>query len=411
MKRKGPQKAQRGHKKQKNALQTQVHSPQSILYPQNSLLGLPVELRLQILQYLLPDVAIVPFRKEIFRHRVHPTSILNGYRYTSDSDEDEDEDTSLKEFKSYQASVNQGFRWSDTLRDGVLRGYRPLRINLESCSPSIMRVNHQLYRESLPLVYKRKTFAAHIFKEAMILCSHPFSYHNDDRSLCELSLHVGRIESMELVITHEIGLHQHEIDNTIMLSASLANALSERQSLRRLSIVLEVYPCDSEYDTAWVGEIYEKDLTRLLKCFELLRNLESVAIHIKGCRETGLDGANREEWAYQFSSRFSRFLRKLPNTMQSRTRMEPKKVEVDLFRRYLEGHKNLFSMQRGVFGSASPESGRDLLRDAWEACACSDMIAYDKVLKVTKTRWRAMERLRRERMMDEFDQQASVVRL
>lgn len=60
--------------------------------------------------------------------------------------------------------------------------------------------------------------------------------------------------------------------------------------------------------------------------------------------------------------------------------------------------------------STSPESGRDLLRDAWEACASSDMTAYEKVLETTKNQWRTMEQARIEEMLDEFDELASVVR-
>lgn len=94
--------------------------------------------------------------------------------------------------------------------------------------------------------------------------------------------------------------------------------------------------------------------------------------------------------------------------MQSRTR-KPKRIDVDLFRRYLEGHEKLFPGRHSIFGSIYPESGRDLLRDAWEASARSDTKAYEKVLEATKIRWRDMEKARIEKMMDEFDQQASVV--
>lgn len=263
------------------------------MYPAASLLGLAVELRLQILQYLLPDKGRVPIRIDIEGARHHPTSKnIRTYRpkfswpnLTLDEVLDEtrpNDDTRPNDFIEYRALVNRGYGVSAYRREVILQGYIPLRFDLESCSPGVMRVNRQLYQESLPLVYKRNTFAAHIFDEGMSICSHSYSNHDDDRDLSELSLQIGRIELLDLVITYEMLTEEDEFNNTVMLSASLANALAQSTSLRRLLITLEVYPCYSDYDTTSLGGTHEKDLTRLLRCFEQLRNLEYMAIQIQG---------------------------------------------------------------------------------------------------------------------------------
>ncbi|KAE9980772.1 hypothetical protein EG328_012020 [Venturia inaequalis] len=334
MERQSSTKVQRGGNKQGSDLQPQVHDPQSILHPQASLLGIPVELRLQVLQYLLPDERLVRIRKEIGGNRPAMTidEYLDGW------------ESPMQKFKVYQArqtsSTYHRFELSEEYKEDALQGYIPLRVNLESCWPSVMRVNHQVYQECLPLVYNQKTFEAHIVNTGMSICSHEYQNYHSDKSLPELPLHVGRIESLNLVITHEIGMDREEVQNTTMLSACLANALAGNTTLRQIRITLEVYPCNSdseyEYDTVRLAKTYEKDLTRLLRCFQQLRGLD-------------------------------------------------------------------------IFGSIYPESGRDLLRDAWEASARSDTKAYEKVLEATKIRWRDMKKARIEKMMDEFDQQASVV--
>lgn len=253
-----------------------------------------MELRLQVLQYLLPDERLVRIRKETGGNREHPTSNHRSHVHVGPAMTIDEYlhgwESPMQKFKVYQArqtsSTYHRFELSEEYKEDALQGYIPLRVNLESCWPSVMRVNHQVYQECLPLVYNQKTFEAHIVNTGMSICSHEYQNYHSDKSLPELPLHVGRIEFLNLVITHEIGMDREEVQNTTILSACLANALAGNTTLRQIRITLEVYPCDSdseyEYDTVRLAKTYEKDLTRLLRCFQQLRGLEYVDICIQG---------------------------------------------------------------------------------------------------------------------------------
>jgi hypothetical protein len=163
-----------------------------------------------------------------------------------------------------------------------LGSYIPLRQNLESCWPNILRVNHQLYHEAIPLMYKGKTFKAEIDEERLQFCGHELSPNWTNQKSFDLNTKVGKVESIQLALHYGCGNDDEDIKQLVLLTSSLANSLAEGKSLKRIQIDLKVF-VRSEMDAVEkLDKADEKELKSILKPFHQLRNLESACVNIKG---------------------------------------------------------------------------------------------------------------------------------
>lgn len=118
-------------------------------HPTASLLGLPQELRLQILGYLLPDLAEIPtreyYQRRQIRQRATPVPGMIGVQvWTSISDED----------------------------------YVSLRKDGDSCWPTVLCVNQQIYNEGMDILYLNKAFAIEVTALEWIFGNKTYTYQN-----------------------------------------------------------------------------------------------------------------------------------------------------------------------------------------------------------------------------------------
>lgn len=245
--------------------------------PQASLLGLPLELRLQILEYLLPDLDDIPLRDPGSYQAWHPLGREVGPRATQANLTTffKDQFREAQELNAESPSLN------GEIKD-LLAGYVPLRHNLESSWPEILRVNHQLYQEGLPLMYKGKTFKAKIMDDGLHICGH--NYHNNGcpTHMALMSDHLGKIESISVALHYGCDEGEEVIRGFSLLTSSFANALANAKSLKRLQIELKVFEADSLDPVDVLRRSDGKSLKSMLKPFLQFRNLESVVVDIQG---------------------------------------------------------------------------------------------------------------------------------
>ncbi|KAE9961504.1 hypothetical protein BLS_001912 [Venturia inaequalis] len=135
MKRKTPAVASTGVKRQK-----ETHNTDS-LPKQASLLGIPVELRLQILELLLPDIHHTPDCD----HTVIPHTIKTEHNH-----------------EHCQSCTR----------------HIPLRHDGEKCWPKILQVNRQIYHEGVSQVHKDKTVEIGINPNEVTMCSRKYRTHH-----------------------------------------------------------------------------------------------------------------------------------------------------------------------------------------------------------------------------------------
>jgi hypothetical protein len=190
---------------------------------------------------------------------------------------------SESEFRAVQR-VNAAYAassWSWVAMD-FLGDYKPLRKNMESCWPNILRVNSQLYHESLPLMYKGKTFNTKIDEYGMYMCGHEYNPYNDDRALPDLHIHVRQIRWMHLDLHFGCDSNDEDQKHLVLLTSSLANSLAESGSLKRLRINLKIFDWITAHPVGLLKIEDEKRLKLLLKPLEQLRQLECAHVDIEG---------------------------------------------------------------------------------------------------------------------------------
>ncbi|QDS76261.1 hypothetical protein FKW77_001525 [Venturia effusa] len=383
----------RQSKRQKVDPRAKTQDAQSTMPSQASLLGLPAELRLQILEYILPDLDVIPIREIGSYQAWHPLGREVGPRATQ---------ASLTSFFTSQFREAQELNAESSsigweVRD-LLAGYVPLRQNLESCWPNILRVNRQLYHEALPLMYKGKTFKAKIVDDCLHICGH--DYHNDacPARMANLTTHVGKIESISLDLHFGCDESEEEIRNLSLLTSSFANSLANAKSLKRLHIDLKVFECDSLDPVESLRRTDGKNLKSILKPFLQFRNLESVTVDIQGWDEGREEDDMYDEYESDSESGsperidcvtypdFTKYLDRMGKTMTGDSKVTQKQPAVDLYRGYRRQHAFLFTANYTCCRSHGAP-GSDLLDRAWQACERADFKAYDKVLQATGEQW------------------------
>ncbi|KIW02255.1 uncharacterized protein PV09_06407 [Verruconis gallopava] len=142
-------------------------------YPAASLLGLPVELRLQILQYLLPDEQ--EYRIRDLKTRCRPNGTIQLLR-------------DARKGRWHGVPIRKREERLEEYLRVVQAWYSALRKDLEPCHVAVMRVNHQLYSECARIVYRNKTFNGELVLNELRICSREFLLGS---SQCDL----GMIES------------------------------------------------------------------------------------------------------------------------------------------------------------------------------------------------------------------------
>ncbi|TID13676.1 Mitogen-activated protein kinase [Venturia nashicola] len=383
-------------KRQKAGAKAKTKGAQSSIPPHASLLGLPVELRLRILEYILPDLDIIPIRDRGSYQAWHPLGREAGVRAIQ---------ANLALFFTTQfreaQKLNAKFSSTNWKVKDLLTGYVPLRHNLESCWPNILQVNHQLYQEALPLMYKGKTFKAKIADGCLNIHGH--IYHNNGclTRIANMTTQLGKIESISLALHYGRDGSEEEIMDLSLLTASFANSLANARSLKRLHIGIKVFESDSLEAVDTLRGTDGKNLKSILKPFLQFRNLVSATVGIqgwdKGLKEDDIyDDYDSDSDAEELeridcvTSDFTKYLDKMRKTMTGNTRVTQKQPKVDLYLGYRRQHGFLFttdytrSKLYGAFGS-------DLLGRAWQACERADMKAYGKVLQDTRAQWRLIE--------------------
>ncbi|KAE9984492.1 hypothetical protein BLS_002194 [Venturia inaequalis] len=383
----------RQSKRQKPGVKAKSKAAQPSIPPQASLLGLPVELRLQILEYILPNLDVIPFRDCRSYQAWHPLGREVGPRATQ---------ANLASFYTTQfreaQELNAEFSSDNWEIKDLLAGYVPLRHNLESCWPNILRANRQLYQEALPLMYKGKTFKAKIADNILRICGH--EYHNDacPTSLASMTTQLGKIESISVDLRYACDESEKEIRDLSLLTASFANSLANAKSLKRLHIDLKVFECDDLGPVETLRRTDGKILKSILKPFLQFRNLDAATVDIQGWDEgheeddmyddydSDSDTEERERIDCVTFPDFTKYLDKMSKTMTGNTKVTQKQPKVDLYRGYRRQHAFLFTSNYTCcdFHGAPVH---ELLDRAWQACERADMKAYDKVLQDTRAQW------------------------
>lgn len=171
-----------------------------VLYPEASLMGIPAELRLQILKQLLPTRKYIPSRTDnerirneddIARHycrvrnirRHHRRADTNAYYYT----------VLPKEHSHLDCKV-----------------YEALRYDWESCTPAVLRVNRVMYEEGREIMYKYRTFEAHLKGRELSIASQKFDLDTEvdgEHNGSQLFDRLKYIESIHLKVS-EISKNQ-----------------------------------------------------------------------------------------------------------------------------------------------------------------------------------------------------------
>lgn len=150
-----------------------------------------MELRRLIVSYILPDWPVIPYRQE------------KNIKYPHmDIDHRLSEKDPLPPYPDVLAFVLQPF-WTNqddgytkwTAKQILRYNYQPLRQDLERCFPNILRVNRQIYEESVPLMYKGKAFKLALDDKAIRVCSDSFTTL-DNESL------ENRLESLERIFVN-----------------------------------------------------------------------------------------------------------------------------------------------------------------------------------------------------------------
>ncbi|QDS76042.1 hypothetical protein FKW77_005333 [Venturia effusa] len=333
-----------------------------------SLLGLPLELRLQILGYLLPDVPTIPLRSDDYA-KIHPTSLSAAH---------------INFFESIQRLHAGGPYPAIVQRFLMESGYKPLRQDLERSYPDILRVSRQIYSEAKDSLYRERIFEAIIDKECMALCDQihytPLMRGNATerrKALYEnpghLSILAPNIESLRLYLNFSLGKKCHrELKYSL---CRLVNALAASGSLKHLSIIVRVVRKGD--DT--LEKIIEEDecsLERLLTSFDLLRNLDTSEITIQD--------SDDEPGSLAVSADFEEFCATLRDALCRDEAVDEQPSYPDAFLEYCRKYWYLFDEMRDGFEDQS------LLNQAWRACKNGDLDTFDLISQETRIREKAV---------------------
>lgn len=176
-----------------------------------------------------------------------------------------------------------------------LQGYEPLRENLESCWPSIMRVNHQLYAESLPLAYDHKTFTAEIWDSGdyLSLCGKDYPENEgrlrwsdiawsdfySEAKMARLFVALRNIQSLKLNINFPpMDGHAIELPHFLFMTATLVHFLTATGVLKQLVIKLRPFGYGNGGEPN-----YLESIKAILEPLQTLRSLDSARI-VLGCQ-------------------------------------------------------------------------------------------------------------------------------
>ncbi|KAE9970930.1 hypothetical protein EG327_010122 [Venturia inaequalis] len=184
---------------------------------QSKLLSLPTELRLHILGYLLPDRDSAPIRPS--RSRSHPF-IMTRNRAT---------DRDRESFKALQRERATG------TQDPNFGCYVGTRMNLEPSYPEVMRVNRQIYQESIHLIWgsSEKQVEVELEKDGLYIFSRLYKASMEDQNLPHLGFDLRNVKSILLVIRDQ---DYKNWPSRVLLNV-LGLALLGNKSLVKLSIV------------------------------------------------------------------------------------------------------------------------------------------------------------------------------
>lgn len=216
-------------------------------------MGIPAELRLHILSFLLPDVERIRDRTGC---RMYPTAALQSATIL------------IRHQLIQQAETTGTYRWSDDPRSEdqnvklypETQIYMPLRHDLERCWPKVLRCNRQMYKEGLPLMYEKKTFEVDITRDKFVICSRslavetPPRYKRDGvtQDLNSLRTWIGHISSLDVFL--QFYYQQASQSVADRFDALIATAQRFHASrLRKVSITLGVddRPVAWHHDEYW----------------------------------------------------------------------------------------------------------------------------------------------------------------
>lgn len=239
--------------------------------------------------------------------------------------------------------------------------------------------------------------------------------YDAERTDSDMPLHVQRMESLDLCVNiYAWKYHDGKlIQDHVLLSASLTNALVEAGNLKRLHATLKV-DWNNHRNNCRRDSHHERHFNSVLDQLEKLRNLESVTIRLEGESQKSClcyallirlghpnKAEKRSDYKKKFSPEFAQRLQAFPSILKTKSTVKPKLCNVDLYCKYLFWHGCLF---------LSP-NGDDLLADAWDACENADIITYDRVFRASKDRlgrWRAVRMVRREETFGDLDREAAL---
>ena len=261
-------------------------------------MGLPVEIRLEILRFLLPDLPTVPHRgppnmrqhESEFAHYADQLSVAGGGT-------DREKVVRIAGMPRVERqAVNRAFQHRDGHFDPD-RPYWPLRSDGEDTSTAILRANSQLYREGREIMYDRSFevyFRGSIF-ELSDHC-HDWLYNSLEPSwFFQRHLPLRHMKALEIVIETKClncscseGLEDEDFDCSSRLCfpgirdefTTLATLVSQWPGLERLMIDFTDYSVDDEEvkETAH-GTQRLMDLTKVfLNCARLERSQNLVVL-------------------------------------------------------------------------------------------------------------------------------------
>ncbi|KAE9965312.1 hypothetical protein EG328_009815 [Venturia inaequalis] len=250
-----------------------------------SFLGLPPELRLLILGYLLPDVSTIPTRCDA-DEKLHPN--LRGKDGTGQS---------AAEFDKFLEDCEDWEGWEDDT-------YVPLRQDLERSYTDIMRISRLISNEGKALLYRGKSFDAFINEKDLTICDQKYMppwmippwmigtaarrcnalHINPD----DLVILARNIEALTLYLYFEHGesqlekseLEERDWEELRSLTRILANALAACGSLKQLTVVVRIIHSNA-VKLVRTSKDDEDGLEGILVPFSILRNLEGAEVIVE----------------------------------------------------------------------------------------------------------------------------------
>jgi hypothetical protein len=235
---------------------------------------------MQILEHLLPDQDIIPYRESEDQY-THPSA------WDQEVQEATEEAVAAGQSLDNDGDINPRL----FIARHQAAKYKPLRKDGTSCWPQILQVNHQLYDEGRYLIYHNRTFEVFLHSSDIKLCKTSFSSHPNGRILSSVDDYevfrnqLRPIESLHVTVnmcfTPEPYFHIEYVHRQHMVN-NLADCLIRAGNLKRLVLVLRTL---WEYNDS----AFEQELAHYLRPFEPLRGLESAEIQIDTGRWQNLD--------------------------------------------------------------------------------------------------------------------------